>query len=87
MFHMGHIYDHIHFEMNKLYKISIKVRIFFKLLPFTALLVMTNKGSNWISNDSTMLQKTAHVAYGTKFCQKKNHGGHLKDPSCSYYGE
>ena len=41
---MGHTHDHIHFELNKvLYKISISYN-FFRLLPFSALLLMANQG-------------------------------------------
>ena len=48
----------------KFYKISIKVIIFFRLLPFSALLLMANQGGNRASKVLSMLQKTAHVAYG-----------------------
>ena len=57
----------------KFYMISTKVRIFFKLLLFSALLLMANQVGNQTSKVSSMLQKTAHVAYGTKTSQNQNH--------------
>ena len=54
--------------------ISVKVRIFPRLLLFSVLLLMANQGGNWISQVSSMLQKTALVAYGTKIRENKNHG-------------
>ena len=74
MLDMGHTHDHIHFELDKFYNFSIKFRIFFRLLPFSALLLMANQGGNQTSEVSFMLQKTAHVAYGTKTSQNQNHG-------------
>ena len=58
----------------KFYKISIKVRIILRLLPFSELLLMANQGGNWTSKVSSMLLKTVLVAYGTKNCQHQNHG-------------
>ena len=53
---------------------SIKVKIFFRLLPFSALLVVPNQGGNQISKVLSMLiQKAAHVVYGTKTSQNQNH--------------
>ena len=61
-------------SLIKFYKISIKVRIFFRLLPFSALLLMANQGGNQTFKASFMLQKTAHVVYGIKTTQNQNHG-------------
>ena len=58
----------------KFYKISIKVKIFFRLLLFSALLLMANQSGNQMSKVSFMLQKTALVAYETKISQNQNHG-------------
>ena len=55
---MGHTPDHFHF--------SLKVTIFFRLLPLSALLLIANQGGNLISKVSSMLQKTTHVVYGRK---------------------
>ena len=41
----------------------MKVRIFFRLLPFSALLLMANQGAIWTFKVSSMLQETALVAY------------------------
>ena len=38
------------------------------------IMLMANQGGNWTSTVSSMLQKTAHVAYGTKTSQNQNHG-------------
>ena len=83
MLHMGQIKDHIHFELNKVLKNFNKTWNFFRLLPFSAPLLTTNQSGNQTSKVSSMLEKTAHVAYGTKTSQNQNHG-HLHDQSCSY---
>ena len=71
---MGHTQDHIHFELNKVLQNFSKSENFFMLLPFIAVLLMANQGGNRSSKVSSMLQKTAHVAYGTKTSQNQNHG-------------
>ena len=58
MLRMGHTPDHFHF--------SLKVTIFFIMLPLSALLLIANQGGNLISKVSSMLQKTSHVVYGRK---------------------
>ena len=69
----GHTHDHIHFELNKVLQDFNKSQTF-KLLPFSALLLMANQGGNQTPKVSSMLQKTAHVAHETKTNQKQNHG-------------
>ena len=69
---MGDTYDHIS-SCIEFYKILAKVRIFFRQLPFSELLLMSNQSGKWTSKVSTMLQKTAQVEYGTKTCQNQNH--------------
>ena len=71
---MGHTHDHIILSSIKFYKISIRVRIFFRLLIFSALLLMANQGGNQTPKVSSMQQKTALVLYRTKISQNQNHG-------------
>ena len=54
--------------------IKFQFQFFLRLLPFSALLLMTNQGGNRTSKVSSMLQKTTHVAYETKTSQNQNHG-------------
>ena len=72
MLRMGHTHDHIHFELHKVL-LEFNKRIFFRLLPFSALLLIANHGGNRTSKVSSMLQKTAHVVYETKTSQNQNH--------------
>ena len=59
-------------SLIKFHKISIKVIIFFRLLPFNALLLMENQGGNPKPKVSFMLQKTA-VLYRPNTSQNQNH--------------
>ena len=71
-------YDHIYFELNKFFsyfiKISVTVNLFFRLLPSSALLLLTKQDGKRTSKVSSSLQKTALVAYGTKTSQNQSHG-------------
>ena len=58
----------------KFYKISIKIRIFFRLLPFRALLLMTHQGGNQTSKVSCYKKLLMLHIYGTKTRQNQNHG-------------
>ena len=73
MLRMGHTQDYIQLSWIKYYKISIKVRIFV-WHAFSALLLMANQCGKRTSKVSSMLQKTAHVEYGTKTSQNQNNG-------------
>ena len=56
---------------RKFYKISIKGRVFFILLPFSTLLLMANQGSNWTSKVSSMLRKLLMLCTGQKLAKTK----------------
>ena len=59
----------------KISKFSIKIWIFSGLLLFSALLLMAHQGPRWYQTFKVppMLQKTAHVAYGSKSSQSHGH--------------
>ena len=52
----------------------MKVKIFFRLLSFSVLLVRANEDGNQTFKVSSMLQKTAYVVYETETSQNQNHG-------------
>ena len=53
------------------YKISIKVRIFFRLLVFSAMFLVANQGGNRVSKVSSMLQKLFLLRMGQKLVKTK----------------
>ena len=53
--------------------VRFKVKIFLRLSPFSALLLIANQDGNRTSTVSSMLQKTAHVAYGIKTSLNQNY--------------
>ena len=66
---MGQTHEHINFELNKVSKDFNKSWNFFQTVAFQCIMPIPNQGGNQTSRVSSMLQKTPHVAYGTKTSQ------------------
>ena len=64
----------------KFYKILIKVRPFFRLLPYSAILLMANQGGDGTCKG--FIKKTTHVAWDKNKPKQKTWTLHNK--SCSY---